>query len=186
MAAIKKAVSEQSWHARFGNYAQVASAIISCFGFYFVVSQIEESRQKGLEESARAELADARKLYLAYSDAALRYAYLTEPDYDALMRDHQEYLRYKQFVSQMLYSYDEILNAVGNYKKSGEDQAEWVASFEIDVEAHQRYLCQAADPRFLSTYRPGMRRRLEQANKANCKDMPPLEEQHAGSAGKPG
>lgn len=177
----------ESWRERnFGNWTQIVSVLISLFGFSFVVMQIRESRLKAIEESARAELVDARKLYLAYSEAALRYPHLTEPDYDALMRNHVEYLRYKQFVSQMLYSYDEIINAVGNYKESGEDKAEWVATFEIDVETHQRYLCQFADARFLSTYRPDMRRRLTEANKANCKDMKPLEEQTAASAGKPG
>ena len=60
------------WYARFGNYAQIASAIFALVGFSIVILQIQENRNKTRQESYRAELADARRSYMAYTDSTLR------------------------------------------------------------------------------------------------------------------
>jgi hypothetical protein len=177
MAKKLKTPTPHPRHARFGNWAQIASAVIALCGFTIVILQLYDARRKATEESSRAELADARKLYMTFSDATLKYPYLSEPDYEMLMHNHNGYIRYKNFVSHMLYAYDDILNAIGAYKDS-EDEAEWVVSFEVDIEAHQRYLCQITDPRFFKMYRLAMQNRLAEANKKNCKDMQPLVEVH--------
>jgi hypothetical protein len=175
-AARKKAAETLSarWYSKVGNAAQIASACIGLFGFTIVILQMDEARRKTAVESVRSELADARKLYLSYSDATLKYPHLTEPDYDALMRNRNEYIRYKNFISHMLYAYDEILNAVKH--TDAEDEAEWIASFELEFEPHHRYLCQIDDPRFFNMHRAEMQERLKNIKQNGCKNAQPLVE----------
>jgi hypothetical protein len=162
----------QHWYSKLGNAAQIASALVGLCGFTIVILQINDARLKTAMEAARAELADARKLYLSYSDATLKYPHLTEPDYDMLMHNRNEYIRYKNFVSHMLYAYDEILNAAKS--TDAEDEAEWAASFELEFAPHQRYLCQINDPRFFQMHRAEMQERLKKLKAENCKDAKPL------------
>ena len=163
------------WAPWFGNWAQVSSALIAAVGFAIVIWQISESRQKSSDEAYRAELADARKTYMSYSESTLKYPQLSEPDYNDLMKNHIEYVRYQNFVSHMIYGYDEILNviAAGGHQ---DEIDEWLTAFYIDIEPHQRYLCQVPDPRFFKSFRPGMQKRLKEANEKNCKDVVPLVE----------
>jgi hypothetical protein len=165
-----------AWHARFGNWAQIASAVIAAFGFAIVIIQIHGAARRAIQDELRAELTDARKLYMSYSDATLKYPALSSPDYDALMKNHVEYLRYENFVSHMIYAYDDILNIVKQYGNADEEKL-WVMSFNLDLEPHLRYLCQISDPRVFQTFRPEMQQRLSDALKQGCKDMKPLVEQ---------
>src|SRR4029079_2826937 len=160
-------VTPAPWYSRVGNVAQVASAIVAFVGFSAVVWQINQTRNKNTEEAYRAELADARKVYMSYSDATLKYPELTNPDYDALMRDHTEYVRYQNFVSHMLYAYDEMLHLAPVVDSV--DEEEWVLAFEIDLEPHHRYVCQLPDPRLIRTFRSAMQDRLNKARE-NCGD----------------
>ena len=84
--ARQRTIAPGPWYSRFGNAAQIASAAVALIGFTAVVWQINETRNKNTEEASRGELADARKSYMSYSDATLKYPELTDPD-DALMRD---------------------------------------------------------------------------------------------------
>ena len=109
----------------------------------------------------------------------MKYRELTDPEYDALMRNHTEYVRYQNFVSHMLYAYDEMLNLAPVVDSVSED--EWVLAFEIDLEPHHRYICQLPDPRLIKTFRPAMQARLEKARQ-NCGDTRPLIEMTQASA----
>jgi hypothetical protein len=71
-----------------GNVAQIASAIIAIFGFWAVANQISISRDRASEEALRAELAEARKVYMSYSESSLKYPEFTAPNYDVLIRNH--------------------------------------------------------------------------------------------------
>lgn len=162
------------WYSRFGNLAQIASAAIALIGFAVVIFQLNDNRKKSEAEAYRAELADARRNYAAYSDAVLRYPHLSDPDYATLMRSHNEYLRYQAFVSHMIYAYDDILNVV----RGGSDNEgikEWLTAFQMDIRPHRRYLCHPADKRFAETYRPFMQKLLKDAA-GDCKDVPELTE----------
>jgi hypothetical protein len=161
------------WYSRFGNAAQIASALIALIGFSAVVWQINETHRKNTQENYRAELADARKVYMAYGEATLKYPELTDPDYDALMRNHVEYMRYQNFVSHMIYAYDEMLNLAPLVDSVSE--TEWALAFDIDLAPHHRYICQMPDPRVIKTYRPAMQLRLEKLRQ-NCGDTKPLVE----------
>jgi hypothetical protein len=161
------------WYSYYGNCAQIASALFAAIGFSVVAWQIGESRHKASEEAYRTELSEGRKLYVSYSEAALKYPQLAMPDYDELLRNKVEYERYQNFVSHMLYAYDEMLYVTD---RGGEHEAkdEWQVGFEVEIEPHQRYLCQISDPRFFKMFRPGMQARLKQRNDKLCKDEKPL------------
>ena len=159
----------------FGNYAQIASAVIGAVGFALVILQLNENREKTANEVNRAELGDARRLYVTYSASSLQYPELAEPDYDVLMRNHWKYVRYKAFVAHMLWAYDDMLNAV-EASDNKEGLKEWVASFEGDVQQHLRYICSDVDEKYLAQYRPELKTRLEQITKDRCKGQEPLVE----------
>ena len=177
--ARQRTIAPTPWYSRFGNAAQIASALVALVGFTAVVWQINEAKEKSLQESYRSDLADARKIYMSYSDAALQYPRLSEPDYDALMRDHFEYVRYQNFVSHMLYAYDEILHVAALVDSVSED--EWGLAFEIDIEPHHRFICQMPDLRVIKTYRAAMQARLAKARE-HCEDTKPLTQMTQASA----
>src|SRR4029078_12625228 len=149
--ARQRTIVPTPWYSRFGNVAQIASALVAVVGFSAVVWQINGASKKNTEEAYRAELADARKSYMSYSDATLKYPERTDPDYDALMRNHTEYRRYQNFVSHMLYACDEMLTLAPVVDSVSED--EWTLAFELDLGPHHRYICQLPDPRLIQTFR---------------------------------
>ncbi len=173
--AVRRNVAPQpAWYFRFGNISQIASALFALVGCSIVIMQIQENRSRTQQESYRAELADARRSYMAYTDSTLKYPELTDPDYDALMRNHNEYVRYQNFFLHMLYAYDEMLHLAPLVDSVSE--TEWLLAFELDLESHQRYVCQLPDPRIIKTYRPAMQARLEKA-RTRCAGTEPLVEQ---------
>jgi hypothetical protein len=172
-----------SWHSNFGNWAQIASAVISAIGFAAVVYQIHESREKAAHDAIRAELGDARRLYLTYSNATLRYPDLTQPNYAVLVKNHTEFVRYQNFVSHMIYAYDDILNAVHQYEKPIDIEA-WENSFKADVATHRRYLCQL-DANFFSEFRLEMGTRIHKLVEP-CEGFERVEEAPVPPVGRPG
>jgi hypothetical protein len=160
-----------AWYLRLGNFSQIASALIAVIGFSAVIWQINDAHNKSAQENYRAELADARKVYMAYSDATLKYPELTDPNYDALMRNHVEYMRYQNFVSHMLYAYDEMLSLAPLVDSVSEE--EWALAFQIDLEPHHRYVCQMPDLRLIKTFNAAMQARLNKARE-HCGDTKPL------------
>ena len=63
--ARPRTIAPATSYSRFGNAAQIASAVVALVGFSAVVWQINQTRNKNTEEAYRAELADARKVYMA-------------------------------------------------------------------------------------------------------------------------
>jgi hypothetical protein len=156
------------WYSKWGNASQMVSAVVAAIGFTVVIVQLNETRNKTADEAYRAELADARRNYASYSDAILRYPNLSAPNFQVLLRDHDDWLRYQAFVAHMLYAYDDILNVVEHSAEPGAKD-EWLAAFNMDLEAHHRYLCQidAKEPRFFKSYRPAIQERLKKST-GNC------------------
>jgi hypothetical protein len=157
----------------FGNTAQIASAIIGFVGFAVVILQLHENRAKAAAEAYRAELADARRLYVTYSASALEHPELAEPDYDSLMHDRWKYVRYKTFVAHMLWAYDDMLNVIETRRES-DALNQWFASLEADVKTHLRYICQEVSEEYLRAYTPALKRYLRRAEGDACKDQKPL------------
>ena len=146
----------------------MVSAVVAAIGFTIVIVQLNDARQKTADEAYRAELADARRNYASYSELILRYPNLSAPNFQALLRDHDDWLRYQAFVANMVYAYDDILNVVEHSAEPGA-KAEWRVAFNMDLEAHHRYLCQidAKEPRFFKSYRPAIQALLKEST-SNC------------------
>lgn len=130
------------------NHAQIASAVIAFLGFFVLTMQV------GLI-SKNFKVAAARQVYMSYSEAAIRYPELAEPDFPDLKRDHEKYVRYKSFVSHMLFAYDEILAVY--------DEPEWRRSFDSEIRFHMAYICNDMTPADDATYFSNMRELLKEA-----------------------
>lgn len=135
------------WFGRWGNAAQIVSALASFLGIGFVLIQLntlqktEEHRQQNAAESA------ARQVYMSYSEAALRYPKFASPLNETLspQKDPAEYEQYKLFVGHMLFAYDEMLGVFP-------DSPEWQKAFDLDIALHTKYICEENPDQFEQYY----------------------------------
>ncbi len=138
----RAAVARVSWWQRFGNFAQIASAVVSLLGFSAVLVQISEIRFNN-----RA--VGARQVYLNYMDVAFRNPKFSSPDYAAIRTaSKDEQVSYENFVSYFLYACEEVTAAFAT--------AEWQNTCDLDLKVHLPFLCEktAAEPQYLATYAP--------------------------------
>jgi hypothetical protein len=98
------------------NWAQIISAVVAFVALVGIYIQVDRTRQNALRASAR-------QVYLAYSQASLKYPRLTFPNYLQLKeaKDPTELKRYEIYVAAMLTAYDEILQIA--------NEPEWIAAF---------------------------------------------------------
>ena len=128
------------WWQSAGNLSQMGSAVAAIGALAFIawqVSQIEINSRK----------ANARQVYLAYSNAGLRYPEFLRPaDYAAIKSNANQFERYKWYVTMMIFAYDEMISAAGD--KS------WVSSFEYELPDHFALLCdlKKSEPRFFTQF----------------------------------
>jgi hypothetical protein len=135
------AVPDIQWWQRYGNLAQIASAVIAMIGFGAIVLQFQEVRQNNRATGAR-------QVYLAYTDLNFRNPQFGLPDYLKLKSgDPIVFEQYKTFVSYLLYACDEVMNAFPN-------EPEWRKSCDYEVREHLPFLCDslASDRAFLETF----------------------------------
>ena len=169
------AVPAPPWYLRFGNISQICSALFALIGFSAVVFQIQAAQVRYSKEELRAQLIEARRVYMSYSESTLAYPQFSDPDYSALLRNHNDYLRYQNYLSHMLYAYDEVigvLRAIGDQ----DVEREWALALQLDLEPHQRFICYMPDPRLIQTFRPFMQDYVNAIRK-NCQSFEPLVEQ---------
>jgi hypothetical protein len=134
------------------NWAQITSAWLGVIAIVGVAWQAYAIRQN-FRESA------ARQVYMSYSESILKYPEFTEPDLAQLKKDPVKYVQYKNFVSHMLFAYDEILVVY--------DKPEWRKSFEDDLKYQMPYLCNETPSDYDATYFEKLRRLLKEA-RAKC------------------
>lgn len=133
--------SESQWWQRFGNWAQIGSAVVAMIGFGAIVLQFQEVRQNNRASGAR-------QVYLAYTDLNFRNPQFGAPDYEKLKSgDRLVFEQYRAFVSYLLYACEEVLNAFPK-------EPEWRRSCEYEVKDHLPFLCETFvnDPEFLLTF----------------------------------
>jgi hypothetical protein len=133
--------TEHSWWQRFGNIAQIGSAVFAVVGFGAVLLQLSEIRHNNRATGAR-------QVYLAYTDLNFRHPEYALPDLAKLKSgDPAVFERYKSFVSYLLYACDEVMSAFP-------DQQEWRKSCSYEIREHLPFLCEtlASDPAFLDTF----------------------------------
>jgi hypothetical protein len=129
------------WWQRYGNIAQIGSAVFAVVGFAAILVQLSEIRHNN-----RA--AGARQVYLAYTDLNFKHPEYALPDLDKLKAgDPAIFERYKTFLSYLLYACDEVMSAFPQ-------QREWRRSCAYEIRAHLPFLCEtlASDPDFLETF----------------------------------
>jgi hypothetical protein len=57
----------------------------------------------------------------------------TDPQYDEIKKNRLVLLKYRWFIENMLFAYDEIFANL--------DRPEWVLSFKLDLDTHMRVIC---------------------------------------------
>jgi hypothetical protein len=133
--------SESQWWQRFGNWAQIGSAVVAMIGFGAIVLQFQEVRQNNRASAAR-------QVYLAYTDLNFRNPQFGAPDYEKLKsEDRLVFEQYRAFVSYLLYACEEVMHAFPK-------EPEWRRSCEYEVKDHLPFLCETFvnDPEFLQTF----------------------------------
>ncbi len=128
------------WH-KYGTLAQMAQAAVALLGFVAILFQIDEIRSNN-----RA--ANARQVFLGYTDLAFKNPKFSAPDYDAIKAgSHDQRVQYESFVSYFVYACEEAIAAFA-------DKREWQASCDYDLKPHLAFLCEksAAEPAYLATY----------------------------------
>jgi hypothetical protein len=143
------------WPIQYGNISQIASAVVACAAFGGILLQLNLLIASSELTRTNAEVANARQVYLAYNDAALKYPQYADPDYPTIKADPVKLAQYRNYVSMMLWAYDEILMAAPSQ--------EWLAGFEYDLPPHLPFLCDEQDLRFDAMFHAAMRARLAKA-----------------------
>jgi hypothetical protein len=135
------AAPDIQWWQRYGNFAQIASAVFALVGFAAVLLQLSEIRHNNRATGAR-------QVYLAYTDLNFKHPEYALPELNKLkVGDPAVYERYKSFVSYLLYACDGVMSAFP-------DQQEWRKSCSYEIREHLPFLCetQTSDPDFLETF----------------------------------
>ncbi|MEO6381188.1 MAG: hypothetical protein ABIO35_04100 [Nitrobacter sp.] len=132
------------------NWAQMVSAAVGVIAILGVGYQVYSIRSNFNETAAR-------QVYMSYSESVLKYPEFTEPDLASLKKDRIKYIQYKNFVSHMLFAYDEILTVY--------DTPEWRRSFEDDLKFHMPYLCNETGPELEAIYFKNVRQVLSDARR---------------------
>jgi hypothetical protein len=144
------------WWQAVGNVSQICSALAAVVALAFIAYQVSL-----IEVNSRK--ASARQVYLAYSDAGLRYPEFLRPtNYPAIKRDPVKFEQYKWYVAQMMFAYDEMISAAGDHT--------WVQSFEYEVPDHLALLCdlKASEPRFFTQFEEETNALIDQTLAGKC------------------
>ncbi|HWK00351.1 MAG TPA: hypothetical protein VNR41_06535 [Xanthobacteraceae bacterium] len=129
------------WWQKYGNIAQIGSALFAFLGFVAVIYQLNEIKNNNRATSAR-------QVYLAYADVQFKYPLYADPDYEKLKASGKEAIsQYQAYVAYMLYACGEVLHAFPK-------DSEWEASCSYDVVDHLPFLCEKeiADSDFMKTF----------------------------------
>jgi hypothetical protein len=128
---------------RYGNIAQITSAIAAVVGMAAILFQVNAIRTNSRE-------ATAQQIYLAYARLAFENPQFARPDYDRIKAAPvDDRTRYRTFVSLLMNACDEVLENISG--------TEWRVSCASDLKAHVRFLCEQADAPFLAQYSQRMR-----------------------------
>ena len=144
------------WWQGLGNLSQMVAAIGSLGALLFVawqVSQIEVNSRK----------ANARHVYLAYSEAGMRYPEFLRPqNYAEIRQDEVKFEQYKWYVTQMIMAYDEMIDAAPD--------PNWIKGFDYELPDHVALLCdlKASEPRFFTQFEDDTNALIDNALRGKC------------------
>jgi hypothetical protein len=147
-----------SWQRR-GNTAQIASAIAAIVVPIFVAlsAYIGVTNQiKSGQENSRESL--AKNIFRSYLQLAFEHPDFAGTNYAHLKESDKAKTQYRFFVTNLLYSCEEILTVfVGD--------EEWRHACRTHVEPHARYLCDVYDEDRLQSYAEVMQKFIEDVMK---------------------
>jgi hypothetical protein len=130
---------------RFGNAAQIASAVVAICALGAIYWQVQFNFRLSRE-------ANAHEIYRAYLQMAVQYPQLAYPESDkavaAMSRD--ERARYSWLVSYLLYTCEPILINLS-------DDPEWRRTCEQQIGYHAPYLCSTVVKDEIGNYDPTLR-----------------------------
>ncbi len=144
------------WWQSFGNASQIGSALAAIGALAFIAWQVSQIEVNGRK-------ANARQVYLAYSNAGLQYPeYLRPADYGAIRQNAVKFEQYKWYVAMMIYAYDEMIDAA-------HDEG-WIKSFDYELPDHMALLCdlKKSEPRFFTQFAAGTNALIDKAMAGKC------------------
>jgi len=163
----KRAVEHAQVH---GNTAQrrawIASAIAAgisflalgsaALGIFNAFRQVEASRESTFKQIEQSGQSEARRMFSDYLKIAIQEPTLASPEsawYEAIKKENgKEYVRYRMFVDNLLFSCEEIL---GQFQS---DKA-WIKTCDDYMKPHARYICETEIPQ-KDTYSELMQERM--------------------------
>ena len=128
MSVMATADRPASWQ-RFGNVAQIASALISICALGAIYLQVQFNFRLSRENTAH-------EIYRAYLQMAVQYPRLAYPENDKAVAamGREERARYGWFVSYLLYTCEQILGSFPG-------DPEWQRTCEEQMGYHASYVC---------------------------------------------
>jgi hypothetical protein len=132
--------AQPAFWQRFGNAAQIASALISICALGAIYWQVQFNFKLARESTAH-------EIYRAYLHMAVQYPKLAYPEADNAVAtmSREEKARYGWFVAYLLYTCEQLL---GNFP----DDAEWRRTCEEQLGYHASYLCTTVAKEGLGNY----------------------------------
>jgi hypothetical protein len=159
MSVATMATMQPAFWQRFGNAAQIVSALIAICALGAIYWQVQFNFKLSRD-------ANAHEIYRAYLQMAVQYPRLAYPEADkavaALPREEQA--RYGWFVSYLLYTCEQILG-------SFPDDREWQRTCEVQIGYHASYVCTTVLKDEIDNYDPPLRAMIQKvaATAAECK-----------------
>ncbi len=153
--AGSKDTTAQWWQA-FGNLSQMISAIAAVLALAFITYQVSQIEINGRK-------ANARQVYLAYSNAGLKYPEFLRPEnYAQIRQDPVKFEQYKWYVAQMMFAYDEMISSAGD--------TSWIASFNYELPDHMALLCdlKKSEPSFFTQFENDTNALIDTAMAGKC------------------
>ena len=142
------------------NWAQIVSALFAGLSFLLAACAFVAVLYQVTLIRDNAAIATARQVYMAYDQLAISHPEFTEPDFEKLKAgDPKDFVRYKVFLSNMLWAYDEMLHVY--------DDPQRQRSFHNDIRHHLTYICAQTEPSDFLVFSRKMRDLLSEI-RSNC------------------
>lgn len=144
---------------RFGNAAQIASAVVAMCALGAIYWQVQFNFKLSRENNAH-------EIYRAYLQMAVQYPRLAYPESPAAIAamSRDDKARYGWFVSYLLYTCEQILASFPN-------DPEWQKSCEEQIGYHASYICTSVLKDEIGNYDAHMRSLIQKvaSSAAECK-----------------
>jgi hypothetical protein len=161
MSATMAAPTQYAFWQKFGNAAQIASAVVAIAALGAIYWQVQFNFKLSRENNAH-------EIYRAYLQMAVQYPSLAYPESAAAVSSmkREEKARYGWFVSYLLYTCEQLLISFPN------DDA-WQRSCKEQIAYHAPYICTTVIKDELANYDAALQSLIQQVAKsspaAECK-----------------